>query len=159
MKRLILYVLILAVVLLFPAERADVAKLRPVEVLAVYKAGNTVVLATDTEDIGRGPDVRTALENMRQTSPAVIYLDTAEYLLIGENAKNEVQALRGILKASTKLCATTAEVDLKEAAKYLPVHGELPRLREWKAEGVLPVLTTENDRIKLLENNEKALDN
>lgn len=155
MKRLVLYTLILALVWIIPTDRVDVAKLRPVEVIAVYKQGNTVVLATDTEDMGVGPDAASALENMRQTSPAVIYLDTAEYLLIAENAEKEADVLRSTLKASTKLCLTSGKVKLKDAAQYLPVHGRLPSLRDWNAGESLPILRLEDGRIKISDNSEK----
>lgn len=152
MKRLALYALILALVWILPIERTDVAQLRPVEVIAIYKEGDTVILATDMEDIGIGTDTASALENMRQTSSAVIYLDTAEYLLIGQNAEKDALALRDSLKGSMQLCMTAYNVDLKDAAKYLPVHGKLPNLRDWEAGQTLPVLQSENGRIKISEN-------
>ena len=156
MKRLLLYGLILALVWLVPTERVDVAKLRPVEVIAIYKSGNAVALTTDTEDMGVGMSAAEALENMRDTSPAVIYLDTAEFLLVEDTAVGEVEALRKELKDSVRLCNVSGKVDLKSAAKYLPVHGSLPVLRNWKAGGALPVLRIENDRLKISENSEKS---
>ena len=156
MKRLLLYGLILALVWLVPTERADVAKLRPVEVIAIYKKGNTVALTTDTEDVGVGTGATEALENMRSTSPAIIYLDTAEFLLVEDAAAGEVEAIRNELKDSVRLCKVSGKVDLKSAAKYLPVHGALPVLRSWKAGDVLPVLRNENDRLKISKNSEKS---
>lgn len=108
-----------------------------------------MVLETDTEDIGRGADALSALEDMKQTSPAVIYLDTAEYLLIAKNARNEAEQLRGVLKETVQLCVTQEKIDLQEAAKYLTVHGEFPKLRHWQAGDPLPVIGLENDRIKI----------
>ncbi len=149
MKRFVLYALILALVWVTPIERVDIGKLRPVEVIAVYKSGNTVVLATDTEDLGIGRNAEEALEDMRSTSPAVIYLDTAEYLLIAEDAEEEAETLRDELKKSVRLCGVSGKVDLKNAAKFLPVHGKLPSLRNWKAEDTLPVIRSEDGRIKM----------
>ena len=141
--------LILGAVLLVPVNKVDVAQLRPIEVISIYKEGSTVVLETDTEDIGRGADVLAALQDMKQTSPAVIYLDTAEYLLIAENAVKEAEQLRGVLKEAVQLCMAQERINLQEAAKYLPVHGEFPKLRQWKAGDQLPVIGLENDRIKI----------
>lgn len=154
MKRILLYVLILALVLLIPVESADVADLRPIEVICIYKEGNTVILETDTGDVGSGTNAIEALADMKQTSPAVIYLDTAEYLLVSENAAGEVDSLREILKDSVKLCMTKDKVALEDAAKYLPVHGDLPQIREWKTGDRLPILSLENGRIKLSEKSE-----
>lgn len=149
MKTLICYVLIIAAAISAPVEKADVAKLRPIEVIYIYKDADAVILKTDTEDVGIGTDVETALQDMKLTSPAVIYLDTAEYLLIGDGAQEEAKQLKGILKNSVQLCQAVADVELKEAAKYLPTHGELPDFQEWEAGEELPALTIENDRIKI----------
>lgn len=129
----------------------DVAKLRPVEVIAVYKSGNAVVMATDTDDIGMGENATAALENMRMTSPAVIYLDTAEYLLIGPGAEEEVDMIRQELKGSVKLCLMEGKIDLQQASLYLPVHEDPPCLRQWVKGENLPVITTENGRMKILK--------
>lgn len=133
----------------------DVAKLRPVEVIAVYKTGSLVTMVTDTKDIGHGSDAISALQNMRQTSPAVIYLDTAEYLLIGYGAEAEVESIREELKGTVKLCRTDRTLDLKEAAEYLPVHGNLPQLRQWQKGQALPEIVAQKDRLKISEKHEK----
>lgn len=134
---------------LIPTERTDVAQLRPVEVIAIYKTGNAVMLVTDTEDVGIGSSAAEALENMRSTSPAVIYLDTAEFLLVETAAEDEVDTLRRELKSSVRICGVVGEADLKSAAQYLPVHDNLPALQSWRAGDLLPVLHTENDRLKI----------
>ena len=135
--------------LLAPVEKLDVAKLRPIEVIYVMQEKETVVLQTDTDDVGVGSDALDALENMKQISPAVIYLDTAQYLLIGPNGEAAAQQLRGILKDNIQLCKTQDQIDLQSVAKYLPVHGILPKFNQWENGGKLPVLRMENDRIKI----------
>ena len=156
MKRLLLYALMIGVVWAVPTEKADVAKLRPVEVIAIYKSGDEVLLMTDTEDAGAGRTAAEALKNMRSTSPAIIYLDTAEYLLVEAAAAGEAEALRKELKETVRLCGVAGQIDLKDAAQYLPVHGDLPSLRSWKAGDFLPVLHEENDRLKISQNSEKS---
>ncbi len=151
MKRIIIYVLLLAVTLLVPVRKADVARLRPIEVIALHKSGDTVTLLSDTQDRGEGSNVLQALADMKQTSPAIIYLDTAEYLLVGEGAQEEVDALRSVLGGGVRLCSVQDGIDPKEAAAYLPVHGTLPTLRTWQLTEELPLLTEENGQIKLLE--------
>lgn len=108
-----------------------------------------VVLQTDTDDVGVGSDALAALENMKQTSPAVIYLDTAQYLLIGTEGESAAQQLRGVLKDNIRLCKTQDQIDLQSVAKYLPVHGQLPKFSQWESGKKLPVLHLENDRIKI----------
>ena len=105
--RIVIYALILAALFFAPVERLDVAKLEPVQAVAIYKENDMVVLETDTEDKGSGKTAEEALQNMKQNTPTVIYLDTAEYLLVAEEAKWDVEALRQYLKPSVKVSAYT----------------------------------------------------
>ncbi len=139
MKRIIIYIGILALMLMAPVERLDVAKLEPVEVVYLTKEGDSVFLATDTKAAGRGADAMAALADLKQTTPGVVYLDTAEYLLVAEDAAGEIDALRGSLRGSVKLCFGK-DIQVDEVAKYLEVHGDLPELKAWKTGDPLPIL-------------------
>lgn len=149
MKRFALYGLLLALVWIIPVERTDVAQLQPIEVIAVTKMGEMVILETDTEDIGIGRNAAEALENMQKTSPAVIYLDTAQFLLVADGAEEETAFLQKELKKSTKLCAISSVVSLREAARYLDVHNTMPKLRDWRKGDPLPCLQMINGRFLL----------
>jgi len=154
MKRIVIYVLLLAAALLAPAEKADVAQLRPVEVVCVLRMEDTVLLQTDTDDLGQGPDAARALEDLKRTSPAWIYLDTADFLLIGEGAEQDAEALRRVLKPAVQVCYVQDAPPMEEVSKYLRVHGDLPKFSQWETGAELPVLTVENERLKLLKKSE-----
>ena len=155
MKRILCYIGILAAVLVWPVERLDVGKLCPVQVVSVYKKDNWVVIETDTEDIGFGATARQALENLEDTTSGVIYLDTAQYLLLSKDAEDAVEDLRDELKPSVQLCFTTQAVNLQEAAVFLATHGKLPELKAWKTGQELPVLSTFGKRLTFLKKVEK----
>lgn len=131
MRRLI-YLLILISLFSTPVEREDVAKLLPIRAVAVYMDGDAVVLETDTEHLGRGSDCLQALENLQATTPAVVYLDTAEFLLISPNATHCTEQLRSFLKPAVKVCVCEAAGKVEYTAEYLDVHGNLPKLKDWK---------------------------
>ena len=152
MKRIVLYMAILALLTLSPVKSADIGTLRPVEVVLVYPQEDTIVLATDTEDTGQGVDVLAALENLKATTPGTIYLDTAEYLLVVEGAEDAAEQLKSVLKRSVRVCMADSAVDLKAAAEYLPVHGDLLRLKNWKTEDKIPRLKAVGKRFLLTEN-------
>ncbi len=132
MRRL-LYVIILSLLLFAPLERLDVAKLLPIRAVAVYMEDGAVVLETDTENLGRGETAGKALEKLKNETPAVVYLDTAEYLLVTEDAVAQVQELRKYLKPSVKVCVCDAAGRVKDAAEYLEIHGNLTKLRDFRA--------------------------
>lgn len=129
--RKFLSIVILALSLAAPVKRLDVAKLQPVETVAVYLTGNIVVLETDTGDRGQGSTVEEALRNLKENACSVIYLDTAEYLLVGGNAQQTAAELRPFLRDSVKVGPYNGG-DLKEETAYWEVHGDLPKLSRWK---------------------------
>ena len=155
MKKVFLYILVLAAVLMAPVRGNDVGKLRPVQVISLCRENGMCVIETDTEDRGIGINGIAALQNLKETTPAIIYLDTADFLLLGEGADPELESLRNKLKPGVKLCSTEEKIDLKQAAAYLRVHGNLPRLKVWKMNEKLPILQHFEERLKILKNYEK----
>ena len=129
--RMVIYIVILAILFFVPLERVDVAKLLPIEAVAVYMDAGDVVFETDTEHKGRGVDVTKAIENLKENTSAVVYLDTAEFLMVSEDALAEMDALRKHLKPSVKLFVGDAREKVKQTAKYLEVHGSLPKLKDY----------------------------
>lgn len=156
MKRMLLYAVILSALLTAPVNHLDVGKLRPVQVVSVYKENQWVVVKTDTGDYGIGATTEQALNNMKDTTAGVIYLDTAEYLLLSENAEEEAEELRSVLKANTRLCYADAKIDIAETGKFLASHGDLPKLEDWKKGQDLPVLSTFRKRLTFLKKVENS---
>ena len=140
MKRIVLYVVILAAMLAMPVERTDVGKLRPIETVSISKNGDWTILRTDTEDMGVGKTVQEALENMKATTPGVVYLDTAAFLLVAEDAQDSIKDLCRVLRKNVKLCIADGEIDPVKATEYLSARDDLPKLKHWKEGVQLPVL-------------------
>ena len=154
MKRIVIYVLILAATLFAPVKGNDIGRLRPVQAALVYKENQNVVIQTDTEDTGVGQTAKEALQNLKDTTPGIIYLDTARYLLVAEEALPEIEPLRAELKPSVQMCLAEGAVLGADTALFLKVHGQLPQLKSWK-EGVdLPLLTTFEKRLILTKKDE-----
>lgn len=129
--RWILYITILLMLYVAPLERLDVAKLLPIQAVAVYTEGDSVVLETDTENKGKGASIADALQDLKENTPAVVYLDTAEFLMVSETAVSEMEEIKNYLKPSVKVCVCDAAGKVKDTAKYLDVHRKLPKLKDW----------------------------
>lgn len=155
MKRWLLYGLLFALTVLIPVDGTDVGKLQPVQAVSIGYDNQQVVMKTDTGEVGRGDTPELALENLKQTASAVIYLDTADYLLVEESAMNLISSMGKFLKSNVGLCQIAPEVDIAKAAEYLRVHSDLPKLKRWNTDKTLPVLQMENERIILSENLQK----
>lgn len=134
--RRVLYAALLIPLLFVPLKRVNVADLLPIEAVAVYMDGGQVVLETDTEHKGFGENAERALASLKQNTPAVVYLDTAEYLLVAPDAVEQVESLRPHLKPSVKVCVWKAAGMVKDAAKYLEIHRNLQPLKNWKKENI-----------------------
>lgn len=156
MKRLIFYVLITALVLWIPVQSSDVGKLRPVQVVVIRKQAQQVVILTDTADKGQGNSCALAMQDLHNSTPAAVYLDTAEFLLIGEGAQEDAQYLRGLLKKDVQVYLEENVQDLSLAAQYLSVHGGGTPFSLWEKGAALPVLREEAGRMNLSKNMEKT---
>ena len=142
----ILYVGLLLVVILLPVEATDVGKLIPVEVVAVSEDRGIIIIEADTGDIGQGSSITAAIDNMEDTAAGIIYLDTAEYLILEEGIPAE--AMRPHLKGSVRVCAGEG-VTLDGIAEYLSIHKPKRRLDEDTNVTKTQVITEENGRFRL----------
>lgn len=142
--KLLLYIVILIAVLLVPVRGTDVGKLIPVEVIAVSESDGVIRLETNTGNWGEGETLDAAFRNMEETASGIIYLDTAEYALIGEEV--DPQTLCGYLKDSVRVCTAEAGIPLDGIADYLSAHRPGVRLRHAEDSGNLPSITEENGR-------------
>lgn len=149
MKRILLYVLVLVALMFAPVKGANIGRLHPVEVVALYSENDQIIIETDTEDKGIGSTLAAALNDLHKTTDGYVYLDTAEYLLVGDGAQWAVEELRPTLRKRIKICISDEGVDLKFAAKFLSVHSTLPQLKDWKMGDNLPKLTRIDSRLKI----------
>lgn len=149
MKRYVLYAAVLILSFLVPIKGTDVARLRPVETVMLYSQNGETVIRTDTNDFGIGEDSLAAFKNLKATTPGIIYLDTADFLLVSEDAVDEVEPLRKYLKKDVQLFQFTGEVDPAEASRYLSIHGNGPKLKSWQAGQALPLVTDVEKRMIL----------
>lgn len=130
--RILLYVVILGLLFLAPVEQLDVAKLEPVQTIALRLTDGEIELETDTGNKGRGKNIADAVNDLEEKTPGVIYLDTAQYLLVTEEASPHVETLRHYLQTETLVSMWDGSASVKSAAKYLDIRRDLPKLRDWK---------------------------
>ena len=127
--RMVLYIGILAALVFAPVQRLDVAKLLPVRAVAVYEEENIVVLETDSGYKGSGEDALQALESLKETTPYVVYLDTADYLLVAPGMEQQSEKLHSVLKRTVQTHLWDARGQVDAVANYLDVHGKITNLR------------------------------
>ena len=144
MKRILIYCLLLIAVVLIPVERLDVGKLEPVQAVWVYRQNENIVLETDTEDKGKGETVVAALKDLEEHCLGIIYLDTAQFLLVSEDLQEQIPELGQHLKGSVRLCVWDGKGSVEDAAEYMAAHEIGCKLRKWEPSVKLPNLTLKN---------------
>lgn len=149
MKKILIYMSLLGAVLLLPMQGTDVGKLQPVELVYIYREAETVKVETDLGEMGTGTTVGEAIENLKATTSGIVFLDTADYALIDETAKEEIEDLKVYLKPSTRVCMLQKEADLKKAAEYLQVHKPKLYLQDANSDSKMEILANENERFEL----------
>ena len=130
--RVWIYAAILILLLFVPLHRLDIAQLEPVQTLAIQSTDDMIRLETDTGQKGQGSTVPLAIADLESKTPGVIYLDTAQYLLITENALQIAHDLQQHLKPWVRVCIWDGESSVSGAAQYLKKRTDMPRFYRWK---------------------------
>lgn len=149
MKRTVIYTAVLLAALLLPAQGMDIGKLRPVGLIQLYKENDYVFIVTDTGDSGCGQTVEAAFENLEETTSGVIFLDTADYLLLSRTANREAEALKQYLKSSIRVCIAEKNIDPVQAAEYLSTHRPAVKMKHYKGPQKAQKLLQDNGRLVL----------
>ena len=147
MRKSLLYMIILAAVLVLPTKATDVGKLRPVQTLAVYKDGTDYVIETDTKDAGRGESIQLAIMDLKATTPGIIYLDTAQYLLVRH--ESDLEELQHHIKDSVQVYVYEGVPPMEKVSQFLASHAAGISLEQWKKGTKLPLLDCTKERMKI----------
>ncbi|MBO4937688.1 MAG: hypothetical protein J6C98_01610 [Oscillospiraceae bacterium] len=138
--RRVLYIIILIVMLILPAERMDIGDLLPVEVVQICEEAGVVRICTDTGNAGIGRNVPEAYSDMKNHANGLIFLDTAEYLILSGSAESRINELTAYLRPSVAVCRSQENINLEEAGKYLSFHNSGVRLSDAVQVEKIPLL-------------------
>ena len=105
-----------------PFHGSDVAKLQPVEVLAVCLENGGIALKTDIGSEGEGASVEKALGNMKDAASGMIFLETVDYLLITPECVHLLPELSAYLRPACGVCLWEGEIQLERVADFLDTH-------------------------------------
>ena len=131
MTRAVLYILIIASLFFVPLQRVEIANLEPIQAVWVYEENGMVFLETDTEDKGAGYTAEEAMNDMKQNSTGVVYLDTAQYLFVADGVDRQISALRPYVKRKIRVCRWDGQGEITDAVKYADSHKIGQELKKW----------------------------
>lgn len=143
MNKIIFYMLILLIALRIPVQKMDISNLEPIQAVGIHKTEDQYVITTDTQATGRGETVKHAVDSMKQKCEKIVYLDTAQYLLVSEECRAIVSEISESLKNNVKVAIWDGEEDLEKAAQYMQSHGIGVKIDQCTADTRLPNVPSE----------------
>lgn len=152
MKRWLVCLVGLGLLLLPKGQGTDVGKLQPAEVLFIYMEEGITVVKTDTGSMGKAWKLEEALADMKESTPAELFLDTVSYVLVTEETKGLLPQLGQILRPGTEVVLLAAPMVPENVAVFLKVHKPNVRLFACMVEQPkLPKLMTAGERWYLVQ--------
>ena len=154
MKKKLWYLLLGMVALgfyLLPSPGQDATGIQPVEVVCLTKEGEKVQILTDTGAAAGGDTLQDALKQLRAEASGEIFLNTADYLLIGDDCEDLLSEAMDLLRPSCAVCRLRGELQLEQVGRFLRQHRPSLTLARYRA-GVrgFSLLTTEGGRMCLV---------
>lgn len=156
MRKVLIYGALLAAALVIPTNDVELGKMKPVETVSIRMQEGKVFVETDTEDSGVGSTLEEALQDLKETTAGVIYLDTADYLIVDQKCQEQMAVLLNTLKPNMRICLRSGDVDMKTVSEFLREHTPEMKLKNWKPGEKMQVLEGENGRMKLKQKSEKS---
>ena len=125
MKKMMLCVALIAIISftgLLPFDGTDVGKLYPVEVLIVTTTPGMITIETADGLYGTGDTVASAIENLKSTSSGIVFMDTANYLLLNNDNEELLDSLYAYVRPACQVFRFDGSGEWKGVAKYLESH-------------------------------------
>ena len=137
--RVLLYIVILLALTMVPIKPLELAKLEPVQTVSMRCEQNKIILETDTQNRGEGETIEEAIADLEERTPGVIYLDTAQYLLLTKDAMPYILGIENYLRDRVRVCLWDGRGSLEMADKYLSVRYDLPLLKSLITNGKINI--------------------
>ena len=146
MKKWIVMLLALLAFTVLPSSGTELGELRPVSLLVIRTQGNNIQLLTDTLELGTGETLDAALQNLEDTTPGHLFLDTVENLILTKEAKFLIPQLKQLLRPGVTVCAAKSELNPETAPEYLNSHTPRYRLSDVDESTPLQMLNYSEER-------------
>ena len=98
------------------------------------------MIQADSGDRGAGATMKQAAEDLKEKAHGVIYLDTADYLILNREAEVLLPQLQGNQKQEVALCEADEQIDVEKATSFLRAHTPQLKLSDWSSGMTLPRL-------------------
>lgn len=137
--------------LYFSGAGTELGHMKPAELILVDVENPFVIIKTDLGDEGKGSSFQEAAENMQEKSDGILFLDTAEKIVVSEKALYLLPELEDIFRPAAEVYLGSGAIKPDQAAEYLSARKGNVTLGMLKTgKGRLPVLLAEKGRYHLV---------
>lgn len=144
-------VVLAAFVFLHGSAATDIQNLCPVQSLCLYSQEGGVVLCADSGDVGIGPDIQAALEDMKSQASYELFFDTTEYLIISQECLQMLNHVAKYLRPSCMLCLMDGIPPMNAVTQFLNVQEIETTIQQYQAQTrSLATLETKEGRMKIV---------
>lgn len=142
---------------LLPSPGQDAVHILPVEVVCLTADQKGVQILTDTGAAAEGKTLPDALRRLRAEAAVEVFLDTADYLLIGEGCEDLLPELMALLRPSCLVCRVRGLPQLEQVGGFLRRHPPTLTLARYRA-GIrdFSTLITEGGRMRLVSSEDHS---
>ena len=90
-----------------------------------------------------------AVDALRAEAPGILFLDTADYVLLTGEAEDCMEKLQDYVRPGTRVYKLEGTAELSEIGPFLKTHGpDAPLYRLQKGKLQLPKLTAEGEKLR-----------
>ena len=94
-------------------------------------------------------DREKAVDALRAEAPGILFLDTADYVLLTGGAEDCMEKLQDYVRPGTRVYKLEGTAELSEIGPFLKTHGpDAPLYRLQKGKLQLPKLTAEGEKLR-----------
>ena len=119
-----------------PHPARDIAELKPVQAIYLYKDGGKLCIETDTGDVGTGRNLPEAATDLSANADGEIFLDTAEFLILDRQIAIDLSFYQ-YLRPGCGVCYADEPPDLAAAVEFLSAHPPQITLAHLRPESIL----------------------
>ena len=124
--RTIIYICILVVLFFVPLDRVNISDLLPIEAVSIDVVNDNIIVETDLGNVGVGGTVSDAVKNLKDNTPAIVYLDTVKYLVVSTDANMYAEEFKQWIRSGVDVYVGDITGSVEDALAYLKAHRKLP---------------------------------
>ena len=124
--RTIIYICILVVLFFVPLDRVNISDLLPIEAVSIDVVNDNIIVETDLGNVGVGRTVSDAVKNLKDNTPAIVYLDTVKYLVVSTDANMYAEEFKQWIRSGVDVYVGDITGSVEDVLAYLKAHRKLP---------------------------------